>query len=155
MRCTHGSDDISIKWDNQLATLAQEHTNKIVKDGKISHSIEHYKLYYAGENVGFDTNGIIDNESKRGILYKWYNQLNNYDFKNNKCKDNLVCSNFTNMIWNIPKYKISLGCGCGKLGPQSVHAEDVVDKENLVAYTCLYKMNNALDDTTPNYNILK
>lgn len=49
----------------------------MVAAGKVSHSTDHYKIHFAGENVGFDTNGIIDNETKRGILYKWYNQLNN------------------------------------------------------------------------------
>ncbi|TXG54067.1 hypothetical protein EZV62_019323 [Acer yangbiense] len=89
----------NLTWNNTVASYAQNYANQRMGDCKLVHSGGPY-----GENLA----GSTGNLSGKAAVGLWVSEKADYDTITSTCRDDKVCGNYTQVVWQDSKY---LGCG--------------------------------------------
>ncbi|CAH1407370.1 unnamed protein product [Nezara viridula] len=95
-----GSDIWVLKWDEELAKVAQDYANKCT----MTHNLERPKA--TGENLAWFATSQNKRCDVKDLIKMWYDEINNY--KPDVSITYLLTGHFTQMIWADTKY---IGCG--------------------------------------------
>ncbi|WJX22135.1 proteinase B [Trifolium repens] len=88
----------NIIWNNTLAEVARNYSNKHKADCQLVHSGSRY-----GENLAGSTGDL----SGTNAVKLWVNEKKNYNYSSNSCASGAVCGHYTQVVWKNSK---RLGC---------------------------------------------
>lgn len=109
-----GAPDLT--WSNTLATTAQHYATTLSQVGcEMRHSGNGYgeNLYWSSPNIKSYSSGRKIYELKavsaKDVAKPWADEIKDYDYYNNTCRQGSMCGHYTQMVW-----KSTTEVGCGK-----------------------------------------
>lgn len=90
-----------LKWDDKVATYAQNYANKHKADCKLVHSGGSY-----GENLAWSSGELSGNAAVK----MWVDEKAYYNYNSNSCARGKQCGHYTQVVW-----RKSVRVGCAKV----------------------------------------
>lgn len=91
-----------LSWSDEVAESAKRWAESLARKCDFKHSDSEY-----GENLWM---GTADSFSPEEVVDSWGSEIEDYNYKTNKCKPGKVCGHYTQMVW-----KNTTEVGCAKV----------------------------------------
>ena len=94
----------AVTWSPQLATVAQQWANKLLKENRF----EHRPNSRYGENLASASGQQLSPER---VVKMWGEEVSDYNYNANTCKPGKMCGHYTQIVWRSTK---QVGCGMAR-----------------------------------------
>ncbi len=95
----------NLKWSDKLAGVAQNWANKLKRNGKDGECAFEHSTNDYGENLYWTSGKVTD---VKRVVDAWGNEVNDYNYSKNTCKQGKMCGHYTQIVWKDTK---EVGCG--------------------------------------------